>query len=105
MTFTLRADLEETDEERLYLLADAGYVVSSVEVTPTGTTASKWQLAPDATGSAGTYGAAGAKLTVSGDVDDTNKSYFWAKASATDDETPVNDVSVTLVVTGIAAAE
>ncbi len=103
--FTLRADLEEDDEIRLYALADTGYVVTSTTVTPTGTSAAKWALAPDAAGPAsGTYEAYGDPLSL-GTVGDTTKVYFWAMAKATSDETPVNDTSVTLEVEGIAAAE
>lgn len=103
--FTLRADLEQTGEIRLYAEADAGYEVTGVDVTPTGTTAAKWALAPDNAGSAGTYGADGAQIalgTVGAGVG--GRVFFWAKAKATVDETPVNDTSVTLNVEGIAGA-
>lgn len=102
--FTLRADLNESKSVRLYAMADSGYSVATTEVTPTGTSAAKWALAPDVAGSAGTYGAAGAKLTLGTVGNGTGKVYFWAKASATSDETPVNDTSVTLNVAGIASA-
>lgn len=102
--FTLRADLEETDEVRLYLLADDGYACTGVEVTPTGTTYLKWALAPDNAGVPGGYEAYGDPLSI-GAVGDTTKIYFWAKAKATSDEDPVNDTTVTLNVSGVAAAE
>ena len=105
VSYTLRADLNEEDEKRLYAQADAGYQVTGVEVNPTGTTSEKWNLAPDSSGTAGTYGADGAliELGTVGDAEGT-RVYFWAKAKATDDEDPVNDDSVTLEVTGIAEA-
>ena len=103
--FTLRADLEESDEVRLYAEADTGYSVTGVEVDPTGTSAARWRLAPDDGGSAGTYGAAGAEIalgTVGAGAG--GRVFFWAEASAVDSEDPVNDDSVTLEVTGVAEA-
>lgn len=103
--FTLRADQNEVGSWiKLYALADNGYVVSDVEVTLTGTTAAKWQLAPDVAGDPGTPEAYGAPLEL-GEVGDTTKVYFHVRAKATDDEEPANDVTVTLVVEGVAAAE
>lgn len=102
--FILHADLREEKSERLYAMADTGYLVTSTEVTPTGTTASKWALAPDSSGEAGTYGAWGAKLTLGSVGAGDGKVYFWVKAKATEDEVPVNDTSVTLNVEGIAGA-
>jgi len=105
VSFTLRADLNEVGSyQKLYALADDTYVCSTVVVTPTGTTATKWQLAPDDGGNPGTPEAYGAPLSL-GTVNDTDKSYFHIRAKAIDSETPINDVSVTLVVSGIAAAE
>ena len=105
LSFTLRADLNEDDEKRIYAQADAGYQVTGVEVNPTGTTSEKWNLAPDSAGTAGTYGADGAliELGTVGDAEGT-RVHFWAKSKATDDEDPVNDDSVTLEVTGVAEA-
>lgn len=102
--FTLRADLNEDDEVRLYVKSDDGYVCSGVEIIPSGTTAAKWALAQDDGGSPDVYGTYGSGLSIAGNVLDSSGSYFWAKAKATDDEDPVNDTSVTLNVTGIAAA-
>jgi len=104
--FTLRADLNEMDEVRLYLLADNGYTCSGTTVIPSGSTAAKWAFAPDNTGSPGTYNASGSGIgftTVI--INDTDKTYFWARAKATSDESPVNDTNVILGVAGIAAAE
>lgn len=102
--FTLRADLNQEDSIRLYAMADAGYEVTTTTVTPTGTSAAKWALAPDNAGSAGTYETYGNPLTLGTVGNGDGKVYFWAKAKATSDETPVNDVSVTLDVEGIAGA-
>jgi hypothetical protein len=106
VTFTLRADLnEEGTAQELYAKAESGYVVNDVTITPTGTSANKWALAPDSGGSPGTYGAYGAALDLGDGIDDTTGKTFWIKAKAVDTETPVNDTSVTLVVAGVAAAE
>lgn len=103
--FTLRADLEENDSVRLYAEADSGFEVTGTEVEPIGTTAAKWALAPDSGGSEGTYEANGDPLTL-GTVGNGagNEVFFWARAEATDDESPTNDDTVTLDVTGIAEA-
>ena len=106
VTFTLRADqAEEGTAQELYVKADNGYVVDDVTVTPTGAKAAKWALAPDSGGSPGTYGAYGAALDLGDGCNDTTGISFWVKAKATSDETPINDVSVTLVVAGVASAE
>jgi hypothetical protein len=107
VTFTLRADQnEEGTPIGLYAKADTGYEVTTVTITPTGDTATKWALAPDDTGSAGVFGSYGDALALTGQtVDDTTGVPFWIKAKAIDSETPVNDVTVTLVVAGVAAAE
>jgi hypothetical protein len=106
VTFTLRADQNEVGEYiGLYVLADDGYVCSAVTVTPTGTTAAKWQLAADDEGNpSASPEAYGAPLAL-GTVGDTTKVYFHVRAKATEDEEPVNDVTVTLEVDGVAAAE
>ena len=105
LSFTLRADLNEDDEKRIYAEADTGYSVTGVEVDPTGSTANRWRLAPDDNESPGTYEAAGAALTL-GTVGAGvgGRVYFWAEASAVDTEDPINDTSVTLEVTGVAEA-
>ena len=106
VTFTLRAvQSEEGTAQELYAKAESGYVVNDVTITPTGTSATKWALAPDSGGSPGTYGAYGAALDLGDGIDDTTGKTFWIKAKAVDTETPVNDTSVTLVVAGVAAAE
>ena len=103
--FTLRADLNANDEVRLYAEADTGYSVATTEVIPTGTSAARWKLAPDAAGPAsGVYGAAGAKIELGTVGAGAGKVYFWAEASAVDTEDPINDTTVTLEVTGVASA-
>jgi hypothetical protein len=102
VSFTLRADLEANDSVRLYAKCDTGYQATTVTVTPEGTTATKWQLAPDVTGSAGTYEAAGDPLSL-GTVT-TSNTFFWAKALSTSDESIGIDTSVTLKLEGIGEA-
>jgi hypothetical protein len=106
VSFTLRPDTNEVGAyQKLYALADNGYVCTTVVITPTGTTATKWQLDSDVAGSpSGSPEAYGAALAL-GTVGDTTKVYFWARAKALDTETPANDVSVTLVASGVATAE
>ena len=99
--FTLRADLNEQKEMRLYAKADAGFQVTETEVFFEGVNANKWAFAPDAAGAPGTYLANGARL----DLEAVSEpKYFWVRAEATDDEQPVNDTTVTIEVEGIAEA-
>jgi hypothetical protein len=103
--FSLHANLDEVGTwQKLYALADTGYSVETTVVTPTGTTAAKWQFDSDVAGSpSGSPEAYGDPISL-GTVGDTTKIYFHVRAKATSDETPVNDVSVTFVVTGDAFA-
>jgi len=105
VTFTLRADLNEVGSfVKLYALADDGYTVATVVITPTGTTATKWQLDSDVGGSpSGSPENYGAHLDL-GTVGHDTHVHFHIRAKAIDTETPVNDVTVTLVVTGVASA-
>ena len=99
VSFRLRCDLNEVGEWiELYAESDAGYEILDCIVTPTGTTAAMWQLALD-TESPGAYGAA---LSL-GTVEDGVPTTFYARAKAADTESPTNDATVTLVVTGDAA--
>jgi len=99
VAFRLRCDLNEVGEWiELYAESDAGYEILDCIVTPTGTTAAMWQLALD-TESPGAYGAA---LSL-GTVEDGVPTTFYARAKAADTESPTNDATVTLVVTGDAA--
>ena len=108
VSYTLRADLNEIGEwTALYALATSGYTCSGVEVIPSGTTYLKWQLTADAGGGATPSGVPmdyGALLEL-GQVGNVTPIYFHARAKATDDEEPIRDETVTLNVTGIAAAE
>lgn len=94
---------EESDPVKLAIRCDSGYAATGTTVTPTGTSASKWALAPDDEGSAGTFGAYGAALSV-GAVGDAN-TIIWAKAKAASAETPSNDTSVDLVIAATIAPE
>jgi len=58
----------------------------------------KWALAPDNSGSAGTFGDYGTGLTISSVVGATN-TIFWIMAKSTSDEIPMNDISCSLQVT------
>lgn len=103
--FILRADQNQVGEwVELYAKADAGYLVTTTIVTPIGTSLTKWQLnADDAGAPSGTPEDYGDPLTL-GTVDDDPGVSFWIRAKATDDETPVNDIFVTLSIEGIAEA-
>lgn len=96
---------EESSPVKVALRCDSGYATSgNTVITPQGTTATKWALAPDNAGAAGTFGAYGAALTISDVINSTNK-IFWVKAKSTNDETPVNDVSVDLNVQTVIVAQ
>ena len=95
---------EESSAVKLAIRCDSGYAAAAgATITPTGTTATKWALAPDDAGSAGTFGAYGAALSV-GAVSDAN-TLVWAKAKAASAESPSNDVSVDLVIAATIAPE
>ena len=101
--FTLRADLDAVGEWiRVYAIPEDGYEVTECIVTPTGDNLLMWQLAPDDGGEVGTPVAYGAPLSL-GTVDDGVPTYFWIRAKAVNTETPVNDATVTLPVSGVAA--
>lgn len=104
-TGVLRADLNEVSTDiKLAVRCDAGYETSgNTTISLTGTTSSKWALAPDNSGSAGTWGAYGDSLTISAKVGATN-TIFWARAKATDDELPVKDTSVKVKVEAVVTA-
>lgn len=103
--FVLRLDLEESDSVRLYAQAETGYEITEATVEPQGTTASKWEMGADDDGSEGAYEAPGDPLslgTVGAGVG--GRVYFWARASASDDEEISNDDSVILRAAGVGAA-
>lgn len=89
---------QESDPVKLAIRCDDGYkAATGATITPTGTGAAYWALAPDNSGSAGTFGAYGAALTFSAEIADSN-TLFWVKAKAASTETPSADVSVDLVI-------
>jgi hypothetical protein len=104
-TGVLRADLNEVSANiKLAVRCDSGYETSgNTTISLTGTTASKWSLAPDSSGSPGTWGAYGGSLTITSKVDSTN-TIFWARAKATSDELPVNDTTVQLKAEAVISA-
>lgn len=57
--------------------------------------ASKWALAPDNSGSPGTFEPYGNALNIN-DVIGTTNYIIWARARATSDETPINDLTISL---------
>ena len=96
---------EESSATKLAIRCDSGYVTGNDStITPTGTTANMWALAPDSAGSAGTFGNWGAALTFSSAIPDSN-TLFWAKAKAASTETPTNDTSVDLVIAATISPE
>lgn len=107
VSYTLRADQNEVGEwTGLYAKSDDGYICSTVAITLTGASATKWQLCPDDAGEPDEENAEdyGDPLSL-GTVDDTTGVPFWIRAKATDDESPVNDTTVILGAIGIATAE
>lgn len=105
VSYILRADLNEVGSwTGLYALATSGFTCSGVDVVPSGTTYLKWQLAPNAGGNPGTPEDYGDSLSM-GDIGNVTPVFFHVRSKATDDEVPVRDETVTLNVTGIAAAE
>ena len=96
---------EESSAVKLAIRCDSGYAAAAgATITPTGTTATKWALAPDNSGSAGTFGAYGAALEFASAIPDSNV-LFWAKAKTVSTETPTNDTSVDLVIAATIAPE
>ena len=96
---------EESAAMKLAIRCDSGYVTATgTTITPTGTTATKWALAPDNSGAAGTFGAYGAALEFADPIPDSNV-LFWAKAKTVSTETPTNDTSVDLVIAATISPE
>lgn len=105
VAFTLRADLEESDEVRLYAECDTDFEATGVTVEGEGASVARWELAPDVGGSPGAYQAAATPLslgTVGAGAE--NRVFFWARASAVDTEEIGVDNSVTLKLEGVGAA-
>ena len=122
--FTLRADLSETGEIRLYAMTDFGYETTSTVISfvdsefrkdpgeairakdggDLAATLESWALAPDVTGVAGTYGAYGASLSLGTVGNNAGKIYFWSKAKAETTEDALQDVSTAIKAEGIERA-
>jgi len=97
--FTLRLDLNQVGEwVELYAESDTGCEILEAVVTLTGTSKDNWQLALD-TESPAAYGAA---LSL-GTIEDGVPTTFYVRAKAVDTESPSNDATVTLVLSGDAA--
>lgn len=85
---------EESSPIKLAIRCDIGYqTVTDTIITPDGTTAAMWALAP----ADGVFGEYGAALTIT-DTITADNTIFWAKAKAVDSEAPQTDVSVGLSV-------
>lgn len=96
----------ESSPIKLAIRCDTGYRTvagQDTTITPTGATADQWALAPDNAGAPGTWGAWGAALTISAQIAATNH-IFWAKARASQTDTPYNDTAVTLNATATTEA-
>ena len=92
------ANNEESAAQKLAIRCDTGYTAAAgATITPTGTNAAKWALAPDNSGSPGTFGDYGAALTFAAVIDATN-TLFWVKAKANSDESAASDTGVDLVI-------
>ena len=90
---------QESSPLKLAVRCDAGYAAAGgATIAISGATATKWALAPDVEGSAGTFGAYGASLAIATAITAANL-IFWAKAKAESTESPLSDTSVDLVVT------
>ena len=98
--FHLRIDQAEEKEVRLYLQTETNYTAHNLSVAINGTTSDKWALAPDNSGSPGTYGDYGAAVDLSSIDASAGKTYFWAKAKVANTEDIQKDRSVNLSVVG-----
>lgn len=96
---------QESEAIKLAIRCDSGYkTLGDITIAPIGTSYTKWALAPDNNGVAGTFESYGATLTISSEIGDSN-TIFWVKAKATSDESPVNDTTVDIRVTADIIAE
>lgn len=98
----LRGDLTQSASRRLYARLDPGFKTTATNAIILGVNAGKWDIAPDVSGSAGTFVPGGDGLSL-GEVTDSPK-YFWVRAWAFPDEELHRDVTVTLRVEGIGEA-
>lgn len=98
------SNAEESGHIKLAIRTDAGYqTTGNTVIALTGTTATKWALAPDNGSVAGAWGAYGNSLTISTTITAVN-TIFWAKAKTSVDETPSNDATVKFSVTATISA-
>ena len=96
---------EVSDPVKLAIRCDSGYkAATGATITPTGTAAAMFALAPDDGGIPGTFGSYGAALTFSAEIPDSNV-IFWAKAKSADTESPLNDTSVNFVIAATISPE
>jgi len=122
--FTLRADLSETGEIRLYAMTDFGYETTSTVISfvdsefrkdpgeairakeggDLAATLESWALASDNAGVPNVYGAYGASLSLGTVGNDAGKIYFWSKAKAETTEDALQDVSTAIKAEGIERA-
>ena len=99
ISVTLDKTKAESKAIKCAIRCDSGYKVSGdVTVSISGTTAAKWKLAVD-----NSYADAAAALTSAAWADSiavsgvgTTNIVFWAKASASTDENPSKDTSVSI---------
>ena len=122
--FTLRADLSETGEIRLYAMTDFGYETTSTVISfvdsefrkdpgeairakeggDLAATLESWALASDNAGVPNVYGAYGASLSLGTVGNNAGKIYFWSKAKAETTEDALQDVSTAIKAEGIERA-
>lgn len=69
-----------------------------------GTSSTRWQMAPDNAGSAGTPEAYGDPLTISATIGESVGVAFWVRAKKVEGEPPSNDTSATISADGTAVA-
>lgn len=108
LTATLDASQSETTIMKCAIRCDSGYVISSdTTISFSGDTASKWKVAEDNDYSDATIAAQMCtwqdEISIES-VTAVNK-VFWVKASSSPNETPSNDISVTIDAVGIVAQE
>lgn len=102
----LDSSVPETHAAKCAIRCDSGYSIASASVYFDGSDTSLWALANDNSYANAADALANAtwnsEITVT-DIGTTNK-IFWAKASATLNETPKDDTSVSIVVDATVSA-
>lgn len=99
VTFSLNITLQNSQAIRLYAKCDVFSQGTNSSVTPTGTSALRYQLALDDDGSPGVYENPGDNLNL-GTVQNT-KVFFWVKAHAHSDDIEGEDTTVILDLKGV----